>query len=334
MGYQVMITYHVEEHGERPAATIYGEILAHAALADELGVDGVWLAEHHFGAQQGFAPQPLVLAQAIAACTCRVAVGTSLVVLPLHHPLAVAEQLTMLDTLTGGRLSIGFGSGSAPFEFAGFGISFASPERHRRFREGLALLELAWRGVPFSFAGEFYQVPEARLVPPPARPLQDFAWLGAMGAPTATLAGELGYGLQLPRGLPATAYLPTLEAYRAARRKHGHGAGDERVAIARCVYVGADDATALREVGPSIQVFYKASKQYTAGDPVPSVPELIERLHFIVGGPEHCACAIATLGEATGLTHLSVQPTWQGLDYDLATASLRRFGESVLPRLR
>lgn len=334
MGYQVVVTYHVEEHDGRPAPVTYAEVFEQAALAEDLGFEALWLAEHHFGAQQGVASQPLLVAFAAAERTRRIKVGTSLIVLPLHHPLDIAEQLATLDLLTGGRLSIGFGSGSSAKEFAGFGVEFSPQERHGRLRESLTLLERAWQGEPFSFTGRFFQVPEARLAPRPERQLRDFAWLGAAGPPTAALAGEFGYGLQLPRGRPADDYLPAIDAYRAARLAHGHPATGDRVAIARCIYVGADDDRALVEAGPSIERFYGRSKAATPGSPVPPVHDLIGRLHFIVGGPERCAREVAALGEVTGLTHLSLQPTWEGLPHELSTASLRRFGEEVLPRLR
>lgn len=334
MPYRVTITYHAEEHTGRPAAAVYEELLGHVVLADALGFDALWLAEHHFGAQDGVGSQPLLLALAAALRTRRIKVGTSLIVLPLHHPLHVAEQLATLDALTGGRLSIGFGSGSAPHEFAGFGVEIADGDRLARFRESLELLAAAWSGESFSFHGQFFDVPDARLVPRPARPLREFAWLGAMSAPTAALAGQLGYGLQLPRGRSASDYRETLDAYRGALCPGGHAHADARISIARMIYVGADDETARRDVADSVVQYYLTTKGAVPGAPPPPADELLERLHFIVGGPEHCLREICALGAATGMTHLSMQPLWRGLDIELSTASLRRFGEQILPCLR
>lgn len=334
MGLQFVVTYHVEEHEGRAPAVTYAEVFEQIALAERVGFDVLWLAEHHFEVQAGAVSQPLLVALAVADRTERIAVGTSLIVLPLHHPLTLAEQLATLEVLTGGRLSIGVGSGSAPVEFEGFGATFTPRERHARFRESLELLEVTWRGEHFSFNGEFFQVPDVRLAPRPERPLRDFLWLGAMSPATAATAGEFGYGLQLPRGRAGADFAEVLGAYRAARCEAGHSREDERVAIARMIYVGADDEAALAEAGPSITRFYTQSKQYVAGDPVPSVPEIIARQHLIVGGPETCARQIAELHEVTGLTHLSVQPTWVGLSHEHAMASIRRFGEAIIPRLR
>lgn len=328
-----VLTSHAEEHLGRPAATTYEELFEQVALAEAVGFDTLWLAEHHFGAQAGMVSQPLLVALAAALRSRRINVGTSLVVLPLHHPLLVAEELSTLDLLTGGRLSIGFGSGSAPFEFAGFDAPFDSERRHPRFREALKLLEKAWSGESFSHEGRFFTTGEARLVPRPTRALRDFAWLGAMSKETAAVAGEFGYGLQLPRGQAAEHYAPVLAAFRTALRAHWGADAAMRLAIARCIYVGTDDDTAVAEAGASITRFYEHSKYADKTKPTPSVPELIARQHFIVGGPEKCAREIAELVGATGLTHLSVQPTWEGLSQATTLASLQRFGASVMPRV-
>ena len=329
-----VLTSHVEEHTGRPATVVYGDIFEQVALADAAGFDALWLAEHHFGAQEGLVSQPVLVALAAALRNSRIKAGTSLIVLPLHHPLAVAEQLATLSVLLGDRLSIGFGSGSAPFEFAGFGVSFDGPVRHARFREALAIIERAWTGEPFSHESEHFPIGEVRLVPRPTLPLRDVAWIGAMSEATAAVAGEFGYGLQLPRGIAAADYGGVLGAYRSALRATWGPDARERVAIARCIYVGEDDASAIAEVGPTIQRFWGQSKRAVKGEPLPSVPDLIDRLHFIVGGPERCAREIAALQQATGLSHLSVQPTWIGMTPEMSLNSLRRFGEGVIPRLR
>jgi alkanesulfonate monooxygenase SsuD/methylene tetrahydromethanopterin reductase-like flavin-dependent oxidoreductase (luciferase family) len=328
-----VLTSHVEEHDGRPAAATYAEIFEQVALADAFGFDALWLAEHHFGAQAGMVPQPLLVALAAAERTRQIKVGTSLIVLPLHNPVMVAEQLATLDILTGGRLSIGFGSGSAPFEFAGFDAPFDAPRRHARFREGLDVLERAWTGETFSHEGAEYRAGEIRLVPRPERPLRDFAWIGAMSEQTAATAGEFGYGLQLPRGHGAGHYTGVIGAWRDALGSAWGPDAPARLAIARCIYVGRDDESAVAEAGPSIRRFYEHSKTADRTKPTPDAPELIARLHFIVGGPGKVAREIADFAAATGLTHLSIQPTWESLPHAAAMASLRRLGEEVMPRV-
>lgn len=330
MGYRAVVTYHVEEHGGREAPAVFAEIFEQVALADALGFEALWLAEHHFGVHQSFAAQPLMLALAAALRTRRLAVGTSLIVLPLHHPLAVAEQLATLDALTGGRLSVGFGSGSAPAEFAGFGLDLTPEERYGHFREALEVLELAWGGEPFRYDGAFYRVPETRLTPRPSRPLREVAWLGAMSSPTAALAGALGYGLQLPRGRPAAAYAPIVAAYREEWERAGQPADGQRISIARCLYLGESDEEALRTTADATRAF--ARRWSPALAEAPTTRELVAGMHFCVGGPDTVAAHLRELRQVTGLTHLSLQPTWEDLPQEAALASLRRYAE-LMPTL-
>ncbi len=127
--------------------------------------------------------------------------------------------------------------------------------------------------------------------------------------------------MQLPRGHAAEYYADVLRAYRDALHRHWGRDTPERLAIARCVYVGTDDESAVAEAGPSITRFYTSAKSTPKDKPVPSVPELIAQMNFIVGGPEKCAREIAALpgGDRYSATSVS-QPTWIGLLHDAAMA--------------
>ena len=106
-----------QTHGE-----VYGHALAECRLADELGFDTVWLAEHHFS-HYGICPSLAVLAAAVARETRRVRIGTAVVIAPFAHPIRIAEEWAMVDILSGGRLEFGLGRGYQPKEFAGLGVS-------------------------------------------------------------------------------------------------------------------------------------------------------------------------------------------------------------------
>src|SRR5438046_10757280 len=103
-------------------AEVYAHALEEARLADELGFEAVWLAEHHFSSY-GICPSLAVLAAAIARETRRVRLGTSVVVAPFAHPLRIAEEWAMVDILSGGRLEFGLGAGYQPKQFRGLGVS-------------------------------------------------------------------------------------------------------------------------------------------------------------------------------------------------------------------
>ena len=125
------------------------ETLEEIKLADELGFDSAWLAEHHFS-RYGLLGNPLLLGAAVAQCTTRIQIGTAVVVLPFHNPLRLAEDAATLDILSGGRLELGVGRGYQPKEFAGFGIDAAYGKE--RYAEVVDILKLAWTGETFSYA--------------------------------------------------------------------------------------------------------------------------------------------------------------------------------------
>ncbi|HEV7216786.1 MAG TPA: LLM class flavin-dependent oxidoreductase [Chloroflexota bacterium] len=325
-----VITYHVERNSEEAPADVLAAVAQQVALAETLGYSGAWFAEHHFGSQRGVLPSPLLLAAHVAAQTQCLRVGTSIICLPLHHPVNVAEDVAVADLLSGGRLDIGFGSGSSPADFAVFGSS--QPERHARFEEALEVLRHCWSGETFDFTGRYYQMQQVRCIPTPQQTPAEFVWLAASSAPTAQLAGRLGFGLQLPRGRAAQDYVPIITAYRDAWSDAGHPADRcQRVSIARCLYVGVDDDDAMRTVEAATRRFAQRGPAAIPG--APEIGDLLARLHFCVGRPEAVLAHLRELRAVTGLTHLSMQPTWENLPADATCSSLRRYAELVAPEL-
>lgn len=323
-----VVTYHVERPGDASAERTIALVLEQVTQAEALGYTGAWFAEHHFGGHRGVLPAPLGMAAYVAGRTQRLRVGTSIICLPLHHPVTIAEQVALVDLLSGGRLDAGFGSGSAPADFAVFGVAHA--ERHARFDEALAILAHCWSGEPFDYEGQFYQVRQLAVTPRPVQPNGQLAWLAASSEPTARLAGRLGYGLQLPRGRPAAAYAPIVAAYREEWERAGQPADGQRISIARCLYLGESDEEALRTVAEATRAF--ARRWSPALAEAPTTRELVAGMHFCVGGPDTVAAHLRELRHVTGLTHLSLQPTWEDLPQAAALASLRRYAE-LMPGL-
>jgi alkanesulfonate monooxygenase SsuD/methylene tetrahydromethanopterin reductase-like flavin-dependent oxidoreductase (luciferase family) len=152
----------------RGIEAFYRELLGHAELAEELGYDAYWIAEHHFH-EYGVVPNPAAFLAAIAAHTERLRVGPAVSVLPFRDPVQVAEDYAMLDQLSGGRLNMGVGSGYLPHEFAGFGVS--GQTKRARFDEALGLIRRLWRGEKVPFEGAHYRVNDITLnVLPVQRP--------------------------------------------------------------------------------------------------------------------------------------------------------------------
>src|SRR5829696_439717 len=121
----------------RPAQEVYDRAIELAQVSEELGFRNIWLAEHHFSTY-GYLSRPLQFASFIAAKTTRLRVGTAVIVVPLHHPLLVAEEIAMLDVLSGGRADIGLGRGYQRYEFERFGLALDSGGQ--RWDEGVDIL--------------------------------------------------------------------------------------------------------------------------------------------------------------------------------------------------
>ena len=219
--------------GDKPPQLTHQEVLANvleeARWAEEFGFDEVWLAEHHFSAYGTLANLPLI-ASAIAAQTERIRIGTACMVAPFHDPIHLAEQIAMVDALSGGRFDAGFGRGYQAHEFAGFGVSM--DEASARYKECVTIVEGLLGNERFSYDGEFWQVDDLTVHP---RPVQEPVpiWCTVMKTPSSfEWLAETGYGAIIGNPYQVDVDLATgLDLYlksRADRRTgacHGSGLG-------------------------------------------------------------------------------------------------------------
>src|SRR5258705_5280126 len=146
----------------RSSQEIYSRGLEIAQAAETLGFGNVWLAEHHFSTY-GYLSRPAQLATYIAAKTTRIRVGIAVIVVPLHHPLVIAEEIATLDLLSGGRLDVGLGRGYQPYEFERFGLELESGRA--RWEESIDILLKAFEGQPFTYDGKLFKIPETMIFP-------------------------------------------------------------------------------------------------------------------------------------------------------------------------
>lgn len=154
------IVDHYPTELSRSTQRFYEELLEQVEVAESLGFDSFWIAEHHFH-EYGAVPRPPIWMAAAAQRTKRIKLGSAVVVLPFDNPLRIAEDYAMVDTISGGRLMLGVGSGYLKHEFEGFGIN---PEEKRdRFDEALEIILKAWSGERFSFQGRFNNVSNVQL---------------------------------------------------------------------------------------------------------------------------------------------------------------------------
>jgi alkanesulfonate monooxygenase SsuD/methylene tetrahydromethanopterin reductase-like flavin-dependent oxidoreductase (luciferase family) len=242
---------------------LYQEIFREAEVAEEVGFDSVFLPEHHMMAD-GYIPQALILLAAIAGRTENLRVGTSIMHLLERNPIHVAEEVAVLDNLSGGRVSLGVGLNLLQEEFDLFDVPMAGATR--RFEEQIEVLRRAWADDALRFDGEFYSYDGVsitpRVVQRPGPPLM----VGAMADASVRRAGRLGCDWlcdPLTHWDTAAAWA---EMFHAEARAHGHGDGP-RVVMMRDGWVG--DERELREVWwPTIQtyhLFYKSLGLFTSG---------------------------------------------------------------------
>jgi alkanesulfonate monooxygenase SsuD/methylene tetrahydromethanopterin reductase-like flavin-dependent oxidoreductase (luciferase family) len=306
-------------------ATIYSEALAMARFADRAGFGHVSLSEHH-GSEDNYLPAPFVVGGAVAQATERIRIVLNAVVLPLHNPVEVAEQIAVLDQLCGGRLDIIFGAGYVPGEFARFGVSLA--QRARLMDEGLALIVRALSGERFEADGrEVFVRPLPRQKPHPP-----FILGGGVEA-AARRAARFGFGFApMKPGLVAVYEQACLESGREPGPVWGlqgpimvHVTEDKEAAWARLkphiLHVAGTYARWAAEAGDGSSTY----------DGLLDWETIRDSGKYAVVTPEECL-VLAREQEARR-SSLIFQPLIGGLDPEEAWRSLHLFAERVMPHL-
>ena len=182
---------HLPHAGEQAAPAL---IRRHAIRAEALGFEDVWVSEHIIVPRADFPRSPLfydpvVTLSYVAAVTERVKLGTTVLVLPMRHPLPLAKELASLHNLSNGRLILGAGVGWLEPEFAALGVPFK--ERGRRMDEGIAMMRAAWHDDPISFEARVIpaEIHEMRMQPPPCTPIP--IWIGGSSEPALARAARM-----------------------------------------------------------------------------------------------------------------------------------------------
>ena len=229
----------------------YADVMAQVQLADKLGYDTAWLAELHFAKRFSVMPAPLLMASALSQTTERIMLGTAVNLLPLHHPLRIAEEVATLDVLSGGRAVFGIGRGSNPNHYRGYGIPIE--ERNDRFVEGLDLALRAWTEDELDYHGKFYQAEGIRLEPKPIQQPHPPVYIASNGADTFPLVGSLGHSILVtPLIITVQGVSDGLAAYRETLAEHGHDESKVKVVVNVPVYVGETVEGAKAEFAPTV----------------------------------------------------------------------------------
>jgi alkanesulfonate monooxygenase SsuD/methylene tetrahydromethanopterin reductase-like flavin-dependent oxidoreductase (luciferase family) len=310
---------------------LYAAIMEQVSWLDGLGLDLVWFTEHHF-VDDGYLPSWIPVASAMAARTRQVRFSCDVCLLPFNHPLRLAEDLAVLDNLSGGRVEIGVGMGYAPHEFKGFG--FPVSRRVSLTDEGLEVLTRAFTGERFSFSGKRYQFTDVKITPGFVQEGGPPLWVAAMAQAGAARAARFDSNL-LPQGPRGQA----LDPWRAALAGSGRDPADYRVGIIKSCLVTDDkqrDWPAVRDGERRRMAVYNQFRADAGGHG--GVAGITEETRipqtWVVGNVDDCVAELAAFIRGYGLTDIVTWAVPPGMRPDQMSPSLERFARDVAPRLR
>lgn len=300
------------------------DFLALFEEADRLGFDGVWFNEFHFQDPPQPYPSTLLLAAALFARTERIRVGTSILVLPLHDPLLLAEMVAQLDRQSGGRLDVGIGRGTLPETFAVLGIDHG--QARERFETAYDAMLRVWT-QPLT--------PDNRASAPPLQRPHPPLYVAGTTKETMAFAATRGLPLLLSLEPPE---LRQLANYAEVLAETGASSAIGRSSLCRYVCVGHDLAQAEAEVDTLLskrQVSRDATARARGAPSIPLDRAKVLAEQVVWGDPDQCAAQIRALRQTSGAGELRCVFNGNGvLDNDAALAGMRLFAETVLPSVR
>jgi len=313
----------------------YNEALAEVARAEELGFDSVWMEEHH-SVTNHYWPSPLTVLAGFATRTSRMTLGTDIAVAAFHHPVRLAEDVAMLDVMSGGRAVLGIAIGYKPDEFALYGVELE--KRGARFEEQLAIMKGLWTQERFSFKGAFYTV-EGRLEPKPVTKPRPPIWIGGWGDITLKRAATLADNWIPGPTADLKRLLEGKKRFLDNRRAAGRTEPITEWPLTRDLIIADTDRRARELAEEHVMVAYR--KEYAGGWRHPfidaSIATDLDGLmadRFIIGGPEQCVRTIRRFVEAYGMTHLICRTFFPGMPHAHIMRSLDLVAREVAPAFR
>jgi probable F420-dependent oxidoreductase len=314
----------------QPWSQLYTELLDQASYAEELGFDSIWLSEHHF-TDEGYLPSMPVVLGALSERTSRVRLGTAVLLAPLHHPLKLAEDLAVVDQLSGGRLDVGLAPGYRPKEFSVLDVP--KRERGTRTDETIELLRLAWTGETFSYSGQHFQFSDVIVTPPPAQSPAPPIWIGGSSLAAARRAARYGLAFMPDSGAGPEVY----EAYLS-----GLPAGvAPRISTNRVLFAASSTEKAWEQCGEYLLYQFNGYRKWfsDAGDDdshgeALTDPSVLSRDHYFVGTPDDIIASIKASQERYSYEELIFWARPPGMPIEASTASLELIARHVLPALR
>jgi alkanesulfonate monooxygenase SsuD/methylene tetrahydromethanopterin reductase-like flavin-dependent oxidoreductase (luciferase family) len=318
--------------------------LDQVCAAEDWGLDAIWLAEIHQQAARSVISAPMTVLSAIAARTSKLKLGTGVQVLPLTHPLRLAEETATVDQISRGRLLMGVGRSGNPRAYAAYGVPYS--ESRERFFETLDVLKLAWSQPSFSFHGKFHNFDEARAVPRPFQTPHPPIRIAGASEDTFPVLGALGYPLFVAvRSGSLGGLAPDLKAYREAYVAAGHK-GNGEVHLRLTLHVAETDAEAQSQAHDSIMAGYQklitqlegspnARRRAELADVRTLTYDAVMRDKVVIGSPDTVAARLSDLQDQLGIDGILAELNFGAiLPAEHMMRSLQLLLQEVRPRLR
>jgi alkanesulfonate monooxygenase SsuD/methylene tetrahydromethanopterin reductase-like flavin-dependent oxidoreductase (luciferase family) len=334
----------------RTPAQVYRNNLELIRVAEDLGFYSAYVAEHHFS-EYGLVNDPMVFLAAAAVQTSRIRLGAGVMIVPLYSPLRLAENAAMVDVLSGGRLDFGIGRGYQPHEFHAFNVPME--ESQARTDEAMEFLRRAWTEDDVTFEGKFHTYRNVSLSPKPIQQPHPPILTAAVSPSTFKRMGELGEPiLTSPNFTPLELIKENFSAYRAALRARGANLADYDYPLMQQCYVAEDEQRGYDEPQEAAMQYYNLLGRLLPKDvpgedgTAPSyefygkIQRNVTNLQYdflyehgvTFGDPGRVVERIQRLQEEAGINYYQGWFNFGSLDHELALASLKRFGEKVMPK--
>jgi alkanesulfonate monooxygenase SsuD/methylene tetrahydromethanopterin reductase-like flavin-dependent oxidoreductase (luciferase family) len=324
-----------------PLERRFADHLEQVRVAREAGFDGVVVGHHlSYGSAVWFPPFE-TLAR-LAAEADGMIIGTCMLVLPLFHPLHIAQQAALLDVLSRGHLVLGVAPGWQEEEFRAVGLDYR--QRLGRFIESLTLIRRLWTEEQVDFVGRHFEVRGGTLALKPIQRPRPRLWFGGSTAPAIERVAQLADTALGDSWVPSSHLTEEVIATQATVfRQALAGLGKPLpydFPLLRNIVVASDRATALREAGPHLEASYRVFGQWGlfrnvvgAGKEQLDLAELLAAGRVVIGAPEECAGELSRLVRAGGFTRLVCRVQWMGMEQRLVLRTIELLAERVLPLL-
>lgn len=330
----------VPTHWEPGAREPFRKMIELAVAAEEAGFDFISKGHHSVTPGSKDPAAPFVVLAGLATRTSRIRLATGIYLLPLHHPITVAEQVAQLDQISGGRAIFGIGTGYRPYEFEAFGLDYHS--RGARTSESLAAIRSAWETGWFEYAGKHFTIPRSIVDPPPAQSPHPPIWVGGISDAALKRAARFGDGWMSDNALTIAGEQERVATYHALCAAEGRKAGE--VCILRNAWIGSTRGEVERDWLPSAIKFHL--DYLAAGADLPDEDGMFARLKAgdhvslaefadqrgIAGTPEDCIAQLRRWHKATGCEYVELILSGEG-GFEAHKRVIEMYGREVIPHL-